>query len=283
MPSPKEVIEKAANSQPSSAPTGSMPCDDCVNKMKETLSKGEEAQDKEKQKKGHIPGHNRYDAISGDGVREKIKKAGHKAEIIRGRKVPLKQSSSEYAEHDRKIESQNPKYKEREIIIENTIGNSGITVGRGVDLGQHSYDEMRRILGIENKELLEKLKPYLAKGYKKPLIGNEALDKLIENPLELNESELSILNEKVFPVKLRNLKAQYDEKFGDGKFDALPCDARIAMMDLYYQTDSIEGEFFNLINQGNYKNAAGRLRSSERRNPIKESLERLGNVKKEKK
>lgn len=66
------------------------------------------------------------------------------------------------------------------------IGNSGITIGAGVDLGQQSETDLRA--AGEPEPIIEKVRPYL--GRKK----EEAKRFLAEHPLTLCEEEAKLWN-----------------------------------------------------------------------------------------
>lgn len=68
------------------------------------------------------------------------------------------------------------------------IGNSGVTIATGFDIGQRSVAE---ILKFRPESIVEKLLPYA--GVK----GTEALDLLAELPLRITSEEASIIDEQV--------------------------------------------------------------------------------------
>ena len=68
----------------------------------------------------------------------------------------------------------------------NVIGNSGVTVGTGIDLGKQGERELRS-LGV-NQQLIDKVKPYLG------VTGKAAVDLVTSKPLSLTRNEVDILN-----------------------------------------------------------------------------------------
>jgi len=70
-----------------------------------------------------------------------------------------------------------------------TIGNSGVTVGGGVDLGQQSEADLRR-RGVP-EDLIDKLRPFLG-------LKREAAQRFLrENPLILTEDQARTLTDRV--------------------------------------------------------------------------------------
>ena len=74
------------------------------------------------------------------------------------------------------------------------LGNSGITISTGFDLGQHNIYDLQQ-MGIKEK-YIKILKPYL--GLKK----EEALKYLRENPLKISQDIAEYLELKVMNKKL---------------------------------------------------------------------------------
>ena len=69
------------------------------------------------------------------------------------------------------------------------IGRSGVTVGYGFDLGQHSETDLQR-LGLPD-ELIKRFRPYLG------VTGQTALALNAEQPLSITEEEAELLFDKV--------------------------------------------------------------------------------------
>ena len=99
-----------------------------------------------------------------------------------------------------------PKYKSGKVI-----GISGVTIGRGVDLGQHSAVDLKRA-GFTN-DLIKRFKPYL--GLKK-----EAAQKaLSKKPLNISSDEAKFISDQMLQYKIdeynrifKNLKDVPDPK-----------------------------------------------------------------------
>lgn len=85
----------------------------------------------------------------------------------------------------------------------NTIyGQSGVTIGAGFDLGQHSLEDLNK-MGL-SPELTAKLTPYLGK--KK----NDAVEALRKQPLRLTKEEVAAINPKVRETALQRLVKSYN-------------------------------------------------------------------------
>ena len=103
--------------------------------------------------------------------------------------------------------------------------NSGVTVGRGVDLSRHSSDDLKR-MGVEDSTI-KTLSPYLARGQGKyGATGNEARQLLKDFPLQ--EESVEKLDEAVYQKK----KKQFDKAFPEFN-DALPKDKAMAFSAFY--------------------------------------------------
>jgi len=93
---------------------------------------------------------------------------------------------------------------------------SGVTVGIGFDIGQHSPTDLEK-MGL-NTSLIAKLTPYLKKK------GKAATDALDIVPLELNESEL----EEVNKIVIRKKYEEFENKFP--KYANIPDEGKRAVM-----------------------------------------------------
>ena len=93
---------------------------------------------------------------------------------------------------------------------------SGVTVGIGFDIGQHSPTDLEK-MGL-NTSLIAKLTPYLKKK------GKAAEDALGIVPLELNESEL----EEVNKIVIRKKYEEFENKFP--KYANIPDEGKRAVM-----------------------------------------------------
>jgi len=83
------------------------------------------------------------------------------------------------------------------------FGNSGVTVGSGFDLGQHSLNDLKG-MGLP-QPIIDKLSPYLGK------TKAEATKILRANPLRLSEEELNLISPKVKQTALSKLITKYNQ------------------------------------------------------------------------
>ncbi len=113
----------------------------------------------------------------------------------------------------------------------NVRGRSGVTVATGVDLGQHSVEEIKN-LDIP-QSLKDKLVPYAT--WK----GQDAVKVLDANPLTLTPQEVAVLDDAVRRQKALELTQNYNKDVakipGALPFRSLPPDAQTAIMSYAYQ------------------------------------------------
>jgi uncharacterized protein YegL len=113
---------------------------------------------------------------------------------------------------------------------------SGVTVGIGVDLGGKT-DAILRNYGISNSTI-EKLSPYFG------LKGDDALNKLITNPLILQNDEALELSDKVKLYFYNDLASQYDSdtkcETCETTFQNLNPGIRTALFSVFYNTGKIK-------------------------------------------
>jgi hypothetical protein len=107
------------------------------------------------------------------------------------------------------------------------IGQSGVTIGIGVDLGQHGG--LTITAWGASRALLDKLRPYLG------LRGENALKALAAKPLELSEDEAQLLTDGAKRMILMDLLSRYDLAANGRKFSDLSPGAQTALLSVAYQ------------------------------------------------
>lgn len=110
------------------------------------------------------------------------------------------------------------------------IGNSGVTIGSGFDLGQHDRAYMERI-GIPAR-LVNILAPYT--GHKR----QDAVNFLAANPLSLSVSDTRIVNEKVKTDKAQEVIDAYNAA-SSVPFTSLPKGAQTVIASVAFQYGSL--------------------------------------------
>lgn len=108
------------------------------------------------------------------------------------------------------------------------VGNSGVTIAGGLDLGQRRHLNDLRL----SSKLKDKLSPYLN------LRREKALRKLKERPLVLSLKESKNLKYLVHICYFRKLKRYYKRKTGKD-FLKLPRSYKTVLYNIYYNTGSI--------------------------------------------
>jgi hypothetical protein len=155
------------------------------------------------------------------------------------------------------------------------IGNSGVTIVAGLDLGQQSEKGLRN-MGIP-EDLIKDLKPYLG------LRRVHAKTKLEEKPLQINSQQARIINQKVKDAYAKDLRKKYNKK-SKVDFNDLPLEAQTAVFSFYYQNgwnDNIafHKKFYDAALKQDWKAAAFILNDAkqyiERRKEEAQMLEAL--------
>jgi hypothetical protein len=133
------------------------------------------------------------------------------------------------------------------------LGQSGVTVGRGIDLGQQNLDN----LNIP-EDLRGKLRPY--EGLQK----NDAVSALRRTPLVLTPKETEILNDAVSKDILNQLVPKFDSQ-SSVPFQQLDPAKQTVLASLAYQygpdLDQRASSFFKAAVQGQWDRAARVLRN----------------------
>lgn len=110
------------------------------------------------------------------------------------------------------------------------IGQSGVTIGAGLDLGQQRDSDLKR-MGVQ-PHLLPVLRPYLGKR------KEAAISQLMARPLMLSVAECEELNAAVHGDYIRRVAGLYDVATHHIPFADLPWQAQAVITSLYYQLGS---------------------------------------------
>jgi hypothetical protein len=112
----------------------------------------------------------------------------------------------------------------------NVIGNSGVTIGVGFDLGQHNEQDL---INMEfSKGMRDKLRPYLRKK------GQEAINFKKNNPLVLGQDSEDYVESIMRPTKYYTdiLASKYDKSTGvAGDFESLDPAIQGTLFSVLYQ------------------------------------------------
>lgn len=113
------------------------------------------------------------------------------------------------------------------------IGESGVTIGTGVDLGQLDRTDLVILLKHipDSFNLIVKLNPYV--GLKK----SSAMSALLRLPLELTEEEATVLSKAMCDKTLRELKTHWN-KYTHSDFCKLPSQVQTVLFSLAYNFGS---------------------------------------------
>lgn len=149
-----------------------------------------------------------------------------------------------------------PSYYSKRRDKDVVIGNSGVTVGAGIDLGSTSKEELESY-GL-SKEGVAKLEPYL--GLKK----DKAMEALKATPFELGfEDAMKVTLGKA--KMLVNRASSVVSAKGGKKFDDFKPEIRTTMFDLVYQgLNKTNKNILNKLADEDYQGAIDALRNAEK-------------------
>jgi GH24 family phage-related lysozyme (muramidase) len=134
-------------------------------------------------------------------------------------------------------------------------GHSGVTIGAGFDIGNHSVQELYSF--NFSIPLLNKLLPYAN------LTSASATISLNKNPLELSDAEVQELDAKVRVKYAKQVEDEYDA-YSDFTFSFLDTAKQTVLMSVAYQYGSLRKEcpkFFNAMTKGLWMAAVNELRN----------------------
>jgi GH24 family phage-related lysozyme (muramidase) len=107
------------------------------------------------------------------------------------------------------------------------IGSSGVTIGKGLDLGAQNEESLRS-MGL-NKDLFNKLKPYLGKK------GNDALN--VADTLDITPEEEAEINTKVTQKYWNDFHRNFKSYVGYDA-DELPAKSQFAVASRFFNSGS---------------------------------------------
>ena len=135
------------------------------------------------------------------------------------------------------------------------LGQSGVTIGAGVDLGSKS----RASFSSVSSTLVDKLEPYF--GLKRNLAACAA----IERALRLTEADANTLTEAVTNDMTKDVSTRYDNDKGENAlaFASLPRGVRTAIVSVWYQFGypAAYPRFWSFVTKNDWENAIKELRN----------------------
>lgn len=139
------------------------------------------------------------------------------------------------------------------------MGASGVTVGTGLDLGQQSDADLRR-MGIPDA-LIERFRPYLGRR------REEAVDALARAPLTLTDAECDAVDAAVHADYIQRAAMAYDAE-ADEPFAGCPPEAQTVIVSLFYQLGAGKTRYpvtWRLLCEGDWAGAARELQTGFKR------------------
>ena len=134
------------------------------------------------------------------------------------------------------------------------VGNSGATIGTGIDIGQHSIYDINQ-WNISD-ELKNKLAPYAL------LKQQEAVDFVKSHPLKLKDDEVKELNKAVITSRIKILIKDYDAN-SNIPFVDLPIQAQKVIVSVNHNFVKLKNsapKFWNQITHQDWKSASNELK-----------------------
>ena len=135
------------------------------------------------------------------------------------------------------------------------LGQSGVTIGAGVDLGNKTMSSFPTV----SSTIVDKLEPYFG------LKGNLAACAAIEHPLRLKTPEVSTLTNAITNDVVNKVSKQYDNDKDDNAlaFASVPRGIRTAVVSVWYQFGYPKAypKFWNFVTKNDWDNAIKELRN----------------------
>ena len=138
------------------------------------------------------------------------------------------------------------------------LGNRGVTIGAGVDLGSKDRGYFQTI-GVTSTTLISQLEPYFG------LTRDEAACAILERPLQVTEAEALHLTERAKNQVTNLAEVRYN---GDKRSDALPFRSlprgiRTAIADVWFQLGKSNAypRFWGYVTRNYWKRAVNELRN----------------------
>jgi GH24 family phage-related lysozyme (muramidase) len=148
----------------------------------------------------------------------------------------------------------------------NPLEQSGITIGTGIDLGQQSVADLRR-MGV-SEDVLKAIKPYVG-------IRGTAIKQLDPSKLNLLEDQVRELDEAVMNQSYANL-AKHFNAASPRKFEELPEEFQTVMASINHQYGSSglrKTNFWKQMTSGQYDDALANLRNFRDNYPTRRNKE----------
>jgi hypothetical protein len=145
--------------------------------------------------------------------------------------MPVDWSFISQQEGQQQLKSYVPTHKSS-TGVKTAIGQSGVTIATGFDIGQYSQSEIQHLPYV-SQELKKKLLPYA--GVKK----TAAIELNAKQPLTISTLEANEIDRAVHELMLKRIRHAYDKAVrAKGRlmtFDDLPSDIQTALFSFMYQ------------------------------------------------
>lgn len=129
------------------------------------------------------------------------------------------------------------------------LGQSGVTVGNGVDLGSKTVQQLKD-LGVA-QDVIDKLTSYLGKK------GQVADDYLKGNPLSLTQKQAEDLSNIFLQKSANEVADRFNSESKVGKFSDLPGNTKTVLADIYHQYGNqlYKTNFWKQVTDGDWQGA----------------------------
>ncbi len=135
----------------------------------------------------------------------------------------------------------------------NILGQSGVTVGNGVDLGSKTVQQLKE-LGIA-QDIIDKLTPYLGKQ------RQAAADYLKDHPLSLTQKQAEDLSNTFLQKSANDVANKFNSDSKVGRFSDLPSNTKTVLADIYHQygVQLYNTNFWKQVTGGDWQGAYNNL------------------------
>ena len=157
------------------------------------------------------------------------------------------------------------------------VGDSGVTIASGFDLGQHSPADLKA-MGLY-QGLIDRLTPYMKSGLRK-----EAAQKFLkDNPLAISDEEARMIDRRAQIKSYDALASQYDAAARNAygvpaapRFQGLPQGAQTAIADVAFQYGNLASRtpsFWRQVTTGQWQDAHSNLMDFRDDHPTRRKMD----------
>ncbi len=144
----------------------------------------------------------------------------------------------------------------------NILGQSGVTVGNGVDLGSKTVQQLKD-LGVA-QDIIDKVTSYIGKQ------RQAAADYLKDHPLSLTQKRAEDLSNIFLQESAKEVADRFNSDSKVGRFSDLPGNTKTVLADIYHQYGArlYNANFWKQVTGGDWQGAYNNLMNFDGNYPV---------------